>query len=274
MKNSKVSVCIPTYNGEIYIKKTMESILDQTYRNIEIIIVDDGSTDKTLEIISTYNDSRIKIIKNEKNLGMVNNWNKCFEYVNGEYILFLFQDDIISKDAVERKVSILDNNSDVVMVCSATSVIDENDNIKLKRRSFKKDIIIDGRKVIRKSFRKKNIFGEPSNIMYRKDICDKIGKFNTELVYTPDWEYSLRVLKYGKMAYIDDVLTYFRISKSSMTRNLLKKQDNIIKDDNIFINSISSFYKDEITKIDIFVHKVMTKLRTIMKIIFVVLFIK
>lgn len=274
MKKSKVSVCIPTYNGEAYIKKTLESILNQTYINVEIIIVDDGSVDKTLEIISTYNDSRIRIIKNEKNLGMVNNWNKCFEYVTGEYILFLFQDDIISKDAIEKKVDILDKNKDVTMVFSATSIIDENDNVKLKRRSFKKDIIIDGKKVIRKSFRKKNIFGEPSNIMYRKNICDKIGEFNTNLTYTPDWEYSLRILKYGKMAYIDEVLTYFRISKTSMTRNLLKKQDNIIKDDNIFVNSISNFYQDEITKIDIFLHKIMTKIRTIMKIIFVVLFIK
>lgn len=274
MKNSKVSVCIPTCNGEKYIRKTMDSIVNQTYQNIEIIIVDDDSKDSTLEIIGSYNDSRIKIIKNENNLGMVNNWNKCLEYVTGEYILFLFQDDIISKNAVQRKVDILNKNDDVVMAFSATSVIDENGNVKLKRRSFKKDVIIDGKKIIRKSFRTKNIFGEPSNIMYRKEICDKIGLFNNELVYTPDWEYSLRALKYGKISYIDEVLTYFRVSKTSMTRNLLKKHDNIIIDDNIFINAVSNFYKDEITKKDILIHKIMTKFRTMMKIVFVVLIIK
>lgn len=274
LSSGKISVCIPTYNGERTIKETMDSLLNQTYQNLEILILDDCSKDSTLSIIENYNDSRIKIIKNENNLGMVNNWNKCFQYATGKYILFLFQDDIIENDAIEKKVKYLEENSDVVMVFSATSVIDSNGKVKITRKNFPKSFISDGNKLIKKLFRTKNYFGEPSNVVYRKETCDKVGEFNIKLSYTPDWEYSLRFLKYGKIAYLDECLTYFRVSKTSMTNNLLKKSKRIFDDDNMFIKSIKEIYTNEISQKDIIIHKISTRIRTCMKIIFCFLFIK
>lgn len=267
----KVSICIPTHNGKDYIRETMISVLSQTYKELEIIICDDCSTDNTLDIIKSFKDDRIKIIKNEKNLGMVNNWNNCLKYVTGQYIQFVFQDDIIEKDNIKRKVESLNKHKDAVMAFSATYVIDSSGKIKYKRNPIKMNCVEDGKINFRRNFRYKNLFGEPSNVMYRKNVCDKIGLFNNKLIYTPDWEYSLRASKEGKYVYINENLMKFRVSKTSMTKELMKKFKTLIDDDNLFIESASKVGK--ISKFDIYTHKIIFIMRSIMKIIFCKLFI-
>ena len=96
-----VSICIPAYNNAGYIKKTVESILNQTYRNIELIVVDDKSTDDTVEILESIEDTRLKIYKNEENLGMAGNWNRCLSLARGEFIKLICADDMIDANAIE-----------------------------------------------------------------------------------------------------------------------------------------------------------------------------
>lgn len=265
--NNKVSICIPTYNGEKYIKKTIESILNQTFDNYEVIIVDDGSTDNTINIIKSYNNPKFKIISKEKSKGMVYNWNRCFDYADGKYILFLFQDDIITPNCLEEKVNVMDNNDEIVFSYSASAIIDENDRVRLIRKYHRKRKIFYGKNQIKKSFYlSKNIYGEPSNILFRKSICDMSDKFCTNLNYTPDIEYSLRISKFGKVAYINKTLTRFRISSSSMTRKLFKNYRNIIKDDEMFINEFIK--NNRVNIIEILIHRVMTRIRSFLKILF------
>ena len=83
MEQPLVSVCIPAYNNAAYIKDTIDSILRQTYTNLELVICDDNSKDDTVEVIESIKDSRIKLIKNEKNLGMSGNWNNCLKHCTG-----------------------------------------------------------------------------------------------------------------------------------------------------------------------------------------------
>ena len=108
----KVSICIPTYNGERYIEKTLNSVLLQTYDDFEVIIVDDQSSDNTWEILTQYaaQDGRIHLFKNEHNLGLVGNWNRCIELAQGEWIKFVFQDDIIRNDCLELMMNGANNN--------------------------------------------------------------------------------------------------------------------------------------------------------------------
>ena len=91
MSDKLVSVCIPAYNNADYICETIDSVLNQTYKNIELVIVDDNSNDNTLEIIKHYEakDNRVKVYHNDKNLGMAGNWNHCLELCNGEFIKLL-----------------------------------------------------------------------------------------------------------------------------------------------------------------------------------------
>lgn len=94
----KVSICIPTYNGARYLEACLDSVLSQTYKNIEILVVDDGSTDATLKILGRYvaSDQRIRLVRNvvvsnEHNLGLVGNWNHCIELSQDEWIKFVYR---------------------------------------------------------------------------------------------------------------------------------------------------------------------------------------
>ena len=121
-----VSVCIPAYNNAEYIKDTIDSILNQTYQNIELVIVDDNSKDNTYELIQKIGDERIKLYHNDKNLGMSGNWNRCLSLCTGKYAKLVCADDILSPDALKREVDALEANPTAVIAESDTKLIDLN----------------------------------------------------------------------------------------------------------------------------------------------------
>ena len=104
-KNPLVSVLMTAYNREKYIAEAIESVLASTYTNFELIIIDDGSVDNTVQIIESFvalHSQNIKFFKNESNLGLVGNWNKCIDLATGDWIKFVFQDDYITFDCLEK----------------------------------------------------------------------------------------------------------------------------------------------------------------------------
>ena len=135
MNNPLVSICIPSYNAESFIKETLQSILDQTYTNIEIVIIDDCSKDKTVEIIQTFTDERIKLHLNEKNLGVEGNWNKTLEFATGKYLKIMGADDILYPDCIAEQLSILEDikYKEVVLVTSNKKVIDQNGKLIMQK---------------------------------------------------------------------------------------------------------------------------------------------
>ena len=137
---SKVSICIPVYNGKGFLKESLESVLSQTYKNMEILIVDDGSTDGSIEVLEEFasKDSRIKLILNENNLGLVGNWNKCVELATGDWIKFQFQDDTMEVDALEKMLRSA-KGLDVRLVLTDREYIadSKSDNRTLKKQNKK-----------------------------------------------------------------------------------------------------------------------------------------
>ncbi len=127
----KVSVFIPVYNTEKYIGKAIRSVLEQTYTDFELIILDDCSNDNTHQIISQIakQDNRIKIFRNKENLGMMANWNKGISLCKGKYWGKLDADDYWGPTVLENSVSILDNYDDVGLVCGKYKIVDENNKI-------------------------------------------------------------------------------------------------------------------------------------------------
>lgn len=115
--NPLVSIVIPVYNRELYIEDAIRSAINQSYVNIEVIIVDNCSTDSTWEILNTWvrKDHRIKIYQNKTNIGPVLNWNECFKHVSGEYIKILWSDDWISHKFVEKCLSVFEKNTAFVL---------------------------------------------------------------------------------------------------------------------------------------------------------------
>ena len=123
-----VSVCIPVYNGEKYIEQCINSVLSQNLKDFELLILDNCSLDSTATIITNIKDERIRYIKNDTNIGSINNFNKCIELASGEYFLLLPHDDLLLPGSLRKFVDILADSS-IGFTYSAIQVIDENSEI-------------------------------------------------------------------------------------------------------------------------------------------------
>lgn len=130
----KISVVMPAYNAEKYIGQAIESILNQTYSNFEFIIINDGSNDKTKEVILSYKDDRIIYLENERNFGIVVTLNKGLEKANGEYIARMDADDIAEPNRFEKQIKYLDKNIEIGVLGSGICTFGEN--IESKKRLF------------------------------------------------------------------------------------------------------------------------------------------
>jgi glycosyltransferase involved in cell wall biosynthesis len=107
--NIEVSVLIPTYNYAHFLDETIQSVLNQTYNDYEVIIVDNKSTDDTVEVVEKYlSDTRIHFYQNDSNLGLTGNWNKCLEFAKGDYIKFLCADDKFHPEMLQKFVTVMD----------------------------------------------------------------------------------------------------------------------------------------------------------------------
>jgi glycosyltransferase involved in cell wall biosynthesis len=235
-----VSVCIPTYNGLQYLKECIDSAIGQTYSNIEIVICDDCSTDGTWDLVNTYaaKDNRIKAFRNDKNLGLVGNWNKCIGLVKGEWIKFLFQDDYLDTDCIAEMVQgILEG--DKLVTSGRRLIFDPGLDEKVKEYSLSQTLTFE-RLGINSSvpvnitaeriseFAVDNIcmnfIGEPTVIMFRKDCVADVGYFNADISQLCDLEYFLRIAsKYG-LKYIPRQLTWFRVHRQSTSSSHMKNK--------------------------------------------------
>lgn len=208
MNNPLVSIVLPTYNGEEYISRAIQSIINQTYTNWELIIVNDCSTDSTLEIINNFSkqDSRIKIINNDKNMKLPASLNRGFKEANGEYYTWTSDDNEYYPEAIEKMVNFLDVHREYGMVYAICQLL-----------NCPKDQI--------------DVWGEiPATVenllefsvcaacfLYRKTVAEEVGEYDTNTFLAEDHDYWLRIrLKY-KIANINEVLYKYRLHSKSLT---------------------------------------------------------
>ena len=126
MKNPKVAVLMSVYNGEKYLREAINSILSQTFNDFEFLIINDGSTDGTADILKSYTDSRIKIINNEKNIGLTKSLNKGLKIAKGEYIARQDADDISMPERLKEEVAFLEIHKDYAVVGTFVKILNEN----------------------------------------------------------------------------------------------------------------------------------------------------
>ena len=138
----KVSIVLPTFNGSKFLRRSIESCLKQSYLNIELVIVDDGSTDNTLEIIRNFSDKRLGLISTGNNLGIVESLNIGFNFTSGDYLTWTSDDNYYSLDAIQKMANVLNKTSSVDFVYSNYSVIDENGKF-FKKGNVKKPSLLD-----------------------------------------------------------------------------------------------------------------------------------
>lgn len=214
----KVSVCIPTYNYAEYISFAIESVLNQNFKDFELLIQDDCSTDGTQEVVQKYlADERIIFEVNKENLGLPGNWNRCLSKARGEYIKFVFADDLLcSPDALGKMVSILDSDPQVSLVASARNIIDSRSQLLRISSGFKADFTADGVKIIHHCLREDgNLIGEPTVVMFRRR--DGSRGFDSRYCQLVDLEMWFHLLEKGRFAFIREPLASFRVHSRQKT---------------------------------------------------------
>lgn len=261
-----VSVCVPVYNGANTIEETIKSIIDQTYKNIEIIVVDNCSTDNTVSILRAIDDERLKIYVNDSNLGMAGNWNQCLKYVTGEYVHFVCADDLLHPECIRKKVDMLKENDDVSMVISASELINEENKILLQRNLFSENKICNGKKFAKKSFHSRNMYGEPSNVLFKADAQKRVGEFALNTFYSTDWDMWIRLSCEGNVAYVNEYLMKYRVATGNETSKIGIKR--ILEDDRRMVANVLSYNCLKLNCIDIAVHRVMIIIRAYARVLY------
>ena len=222
-----LSVCIPCYNGAPFIGGTIESVLNQSFKNFELVIADDHSSDETVSIVRLFRDPRIRLVQNEVNLGMGGNWNHVLSLGIGKYVKLLCEDDILRPGCLERQVSILENanNAQVVLTLCNRNVINHRNEVVLKKRRPIASGIVSGRELIRKSVRMgTNLIGEPAVGLFRRDAMRKKELCDPANPYLSDLSLWAELLRAGD-AFIDpECLASFRISKQATSARIGLRQ--------------------------------------------------
>ena len=204
-----VSVIIPTYNRAHLLGQAIQSVLDQTYQNFEIIVVDDGSANNTEEIVKVFNDPRICYIRHEKNRGGSAARNTGIKAARGEYIAFLDSDDEWLPEKLEKQLKVFkDQDLRAGVVYTRFIVINENGDFKITHFLLHQGYIL-------KELLISNCVGTTSTVMVKRECFEKVGGFDENLPSCQDWDMWIRIAKH---------YTFKRISKPLVKYTLHQKQ--------------------------------------------------
>jgi len=226
----ELSICIPTYNGEQFIRETISSILSQTYRDFELVIVDDNSTDETVKIISEFDDPRIRLYRNQDQLGLVDNWNCCIGQSKGSLIQIFHQDDKMASQSAERVISQYHSNPDPGFLFSNLIEIDEHDQV--NENTWNKDILpgkdtFFSGEVLFCSLISSGNWIPCSGVVVKADCYRRWGRFDQRLKYTPDLEMWLRLSLHTNSFFICEPLVYIRRHPDQETNRYLGKTQEV-----------------------------------------------
>lgn len=216
MDNPKISVIMSVFNDDTFVKESVESILNQSYSNFEFIIIDDCSTDNSLNIISSYTDERIKIIKNQKNIGLTKSLNKSLKIAKGQYIARQDGDDISMNNRFLEQVNYLDENHEIAVLGSNVYWIDKDG-----------EIIREIKNPLHPKFSNRNEVTHGS-VMFRKKIIDDLGGYNELLRNAQDYELWLRISNKYKIKNFQKPLYKWRIPKSKKLPDYLVTSQQVI----------------------------------------------
>ena len=218
----KISIIIPAYNAESTIKSTIESVQKQSFSDFELIIINDGSTDRTLEIVQEIKDSRIKLFC-YRNGGLSIARNRGIKQATGDYIAFLDADDLWTKDKLEKQLAVLEANPSAGVAYSQTSYIDEQGNFLYNCNpvSFENNVL--GELLLT------NFLQNGSNPLIRRQAIKKVGEFDLALKSSEDWDYYLRLAIHYPFCVVPEYQILYRKTSTNMSSNVeLMKQTSYI----------------------------------------------
>lgn len=205
-----ISVIMPVYNGEKYLRQSIESVIQQTYKDWELIIVNDCSTDNSRDIMQSYADadSRIRIVDNSINLKLPRSLNAGFREARGKYLTWTSDDNLYKSDAFEELSYYLECNSEIGLVYSDMDVVDDSLNF-LREQSLGVNMLCYGDCV-------------GASFMYRKEVVNKIGEYSPDMFLVEDYEYWIRISKQFGIGHLNKNLYIYRKHIDSLTETRKK----------------------------------------------------
>ena len=227
----KVSILMTCFNAERFIKLSIKSALNQKFKNYEIIIVDDGSSDKSPKIINNFRNNKLKKFFLKKNIGRTKALNFGLRQCRGKYIAVLDADDISTNDRIVTQFNFLEKNKNTDLVASYYKM-------KFVDKKMTKYMKFENIKKLNKELCSTNLIAH-SSVMFRNAIIKKYRIYNEDYKYAQDYEMILKVLKKGKLDYIPRYLTTVFINNNNMTNSLKYKKIVILDRIKLLIFSIT-----------------------------------
>lgn len=210
----KITVLMPVYNCELYIKEAMDSILNQTYTDFEFLILDDASTDQTVALIKTYVDSKIKLIEKPVNTGYTNSLNQGLQLAKGEYIARMDADDISLPERLAKQVAFLEANPEIILCGSCYSIIGSEKVIEVPENNNE----------IKVALLRGNCMVHPS-VMMRKQVLDTfLVVYDVSKEPAEDYDLWVRLVAIGKLHNLKEVLLNYRVHITQVSQKRKQQQ--------------------------------------------------
>ncbi|MCK9630267.1 MAG: glycosyltransferase [Methanoregula sp.] len=209
-----VSICIPTYNRAGMIGRAIESALAQSYRNIEVIVVDNNSNDNTATVVASHSDKRLRYVKNERNLGLFGNCNRCIELATGTYLHILHSDDFIDPGFTSRCVAFFQEHPSVVLTTTSARIVTETEDKEMSYNDT--DRVYSAPDGFRSLLSARSFIVCPS-VMVRRDIYKEVGSFSLEYPYSSDYYQWLKIARRYDIGFVSGACLFYHQGQHSET---------------------------------------------------------
>jgi len=213
-----VSICIPTYNRARMIPLAIESALAQSYPNIEVLVVDNASTDDTAAVVASFHDDRLKYFKNERNLGLFGNFNRCVELAAGEYIHILHSDDYVDSDFTTTCMAFFKDHPSVVMTSTRARIV--NGEVERDIPCSDTDFILKAPEGFRRLLAFRSFIACPS-VIIRRDVYRDVGLYSLEYPYSSDYYQYLKIARKHDIGFVRGACVCYRQGEHSESYRFL-----------------------------------------------------
>lgn len=214
-----VSVCIPVYQGERFLAETIRSVLDQSFRDLELVILDNASTDAGGEIATSFGDPRIRVERNATTVSQADNWNRVVQLCRAPLVKLVCADDLLHPRCLELQVGPMEADPGLAVVASRRHMIDEQSRVIVPRRGLAGLIgVRTGMEVARRVVRNgANPVGEPGGVLFRREDFFTAGGWRADRTFVMDLDLWMRLLQYGEFLGLPETLAAFRIGRGSVS---------------------------------------------------------
>lgn len=239
-----VSVCIPVYKGERFLAETVRSVLDQTFRDFELVVLDNASPDASGDIARSFGDPRVRVERNAVTVPQAENWNRVVQLSRAPLAKVLCADDLLHPRCLELQVAPMEADPGLAVVAARRHMIDEQSRVIVPRRGLTgltgvRTGVEVARRVVRNGA---NPIGEPGGVLFRREDFFAAGGWRADRTFVMDLDLWMRLLQYGEFLGLPETLAAFRIGRGSVSAD---NEQSIYEEQRLLIEELgdSDFFQ-------------------------------